>query len=66
MNIPVSQLDDADMQNAPKAMVRAALKARELAAKTQTAIVIMRNGQIVLEYPSRPAKSDPASTSEQK
>ena len=50
--IPVSHLPDEDMQNAPKAMVRAAKRARKLAAQTGTALVFMRDGKLVHEYPS--------------
>jgi hypothetical protein len=47
--IPVSKLPDDDMQAAPAALVRAGLKARELARKTGTAVVIVRNGILVEE-----------------
>ena len=46
---PVSQLPDPDMQAAPAALVRAALRARELARRTQTGVVILREGTIVEE-----------------
>jgi hypothetical protein len=47
--IPVSKLPDDDMQAAPAALLRAGLKARELARKTGTAVVIVRNGILVEE-----------------
>ncbi len=45
----VSSLPDADMQGAPIALLRAARRAREVARQTNTAIVIVRNGQLVEE-----------------
>ena len=44
-----SALPDADMQAAPAALLRAAQRARELARMTNTAVVVMRNGQLVEE-----------------
>jgi hypothetical protein len=51
MNIPVSNLPDEDMQNAPKALVRASKRAWLLAQQTGTEFVIVRNGQLVREIP---------------
>jgi hypothetical protein len=51
MNIPVSNLPDGDMQNAPKALVRASQRAFELAQQTGTEFVIVRDGQLVREIP---------------
>lgn len=45
----VSRLPDADMQAAPKALLRAAQRAREIARQTQTSLVVMRNGVLVEE-----------------
>lgn len=45
----VSKLQDADMQAAPKALLRAAQRAREIARQTHTALVVMRNGVLVEE-----------------
>ena len=45
------QKRDPDLANAEIAMKRAAIKARELARKTGTAIVIMENKVIREEYP---------------
>jgi hypothetical protein len=45
-----SQLPDADMQEAPRALLRAAQRAREIARRTGTPIVIIRDGQLVEEY----------------
>ena len=45
----ISKLPDADMQAAPAALLRAAQRAREIAQQTDTALVIMRDGQIIEE-----------------
>ena len=44
-----SKLPNADMQGAPKALLRAARRAREIARQTGTAIVIVRDGVLVEE-----------------
>ena len=44
-----SRLPNADMQAAPKALLRAARRARETARQTGTGIVIARNGEVVEE-----------------
>ena len=44
-----SDLPDADMQAAPRALLRAARRAREIALETDTAIVIVRDGKLVEE-----------------
>ena len=50
MNDPlVSNLPDADMQAAPKALLRAAQRAREIARQTHTPLVIVRNGVLIEE-----------------
>ena len=46
---PTSRLPDADMQAAPRALMRAAKRAREIARQTKTAIVVMRDGVLVEE-----------------
>lgn len=46
----VSKLPDADMQAAPKAMLRAAQRAREIARQTNTPLVLVRDGVLVEEY----------------
>jgi len=43
----VSRLQDADMQAAPAALARAALRAREVAARTGTPLVVVRDGELV-------------------
>lgn len=45
----VSKLPDADMQAAPKALLRAARRAREVARRTGTAIVIRKDGKLIEE-----------------
>ena len=51
MNDPmISKLPDADMQAAPKAMLRAALRAREIARQTNTPLVLIREGVLVEEF----------------
>ena len=45
-----SKLPDADMQAAPRALLRAARRAREIARATNTPIVIVRDGVLVEEY----------------
>lgn len=45
----VSKLRDADMQAAPVALRRAAARAREIARQTKTAVVVIRDGEIVEE-----------------
>ena len=46
-----SKLPNADMQAAPQALLRAARRAREIARQTNTAIVIVRDGVLVEEWP---------------
>ena len=56
--IAVSQLPDADMQAAPKAMLRAAQRAREIARQTNTPLVFMRDGVLVEEFVTDPLPGD--------
>ena len=55
----VSRLPDADMQGAPKALLRAAQRARDVARQTGTAVVIIRDGKLVeeSEVPPPPRKA---------
>lgn len=46
---PVSGLADADMQAVPGALFRAAQRAREIAARTGTPLVVARDGKLVEE-----------------
>lgn len=45
----VSKLPEADMQAAPAALLRVGERAREVARLTNTAVVVMRNGQLIEE-----------------
>ena len=48
LNAPsVSRLTDADMQAVPAALARAAQRARELAARTGTPLVVARGGKLI-------------------
>ncbi len=48
LNTPiVSRLTDADMQAVPTALARAAQRARELAARTGTPLVVARDGKLI-------------------
>lgn len=44
-----STLPDADMRAVPAALLRAARRAREIARKTGTALVVRRDGKLVEE-----------------
>ena len=46
----VSTLADADMQAAPKALLRAAQRARDIARQTRTPLVLVRDGVLVEEF----------------
>jgi hypothetical protein len=54
----VSRLPDADMQAAPKAMLRAAQRAREIARQTNTPLVLVRDGVLVEEYVTDEPQAD--------
>jgi hypothetical protein len=43
----ISELPDADMQSAPRALLRAAQRAREIARATHTPLVIVIDGVLV-------------------
>ncbi|MBA3033136.1 MAG: hypothetical protein KKF85_08040 [Gammaproteobacteria bacterium] len=45
----LSRLADLDMQAAPAALIRAAQRAREIATRTHTPLVINKNGKLVEE-----------------
>ena len=55
----VSTLPDADMQAAPKALLRAAQRAREVARQTNTRLVLMRAGELVEEIATDPQPAAP-------
>jgi len=48
--LPVSRLPDADMQAVPAALARAALRARETAARTGTPVIVLENGRLIEEF----------------
>ena len=43
--------DDEDVRGALPALIRAGKRARQIAAQTQTAVVYMKEGALVYEYP---------------
>ena len=47
----LQEAKDEDLRNALPALQRAAQRARQIAAQTQTAMIVMRDGQMVREYP---------------
>ena len=49
---PLSEAKDEDMRYALVALERAALRAREIAKQTNTAIVVVQDGKIVHIYPA--------------
>jgi len=56
----ISKLPDPDMQAAPKALLRAALRARETAQKTGTAVVVIRDRILIEERAPDPNPEKPA------
>ncbi len=50
----ISKLDDPDMQAAPRALLRAAIRAREVARQTNTSIVVEIDGELVELKPGEP------------
>ncbi|MBK8534948.1 MAG: hypothetical protein IPL59_07355 [Candidatus Competibacteraceae bacterium] len=48
----LQEIEDDDLRNILPALKRATQRARQIAAQTQTAIIVMRDGQMVREYPS--------------
>lgn len=48
-DVMVSKLPDADMQAVPRALLRAAQRARDVARQTDTPLVLMRDGVLVEE-----------------
>ena len=49
-----SQLDDADMQAVPRALRRAAERAREIARQSGTPLIIVRDGVLMKVDPDSP------------
>ena len=56
-----SRLPDADMQEAPRALLRAARRAREIAKRTGTGVIVLRDGVVVEESPDDDADDSPTS-----
>ena len=53
MNIkPISEAKDADLRNSQAALERAAKRARDVAVKTGTPLVVKRNGKTTLVDPA--------------
>jgi hypothetical protein len=50
------RLLDPDMQKATAALIRAAVRARQIAQQTGTALVVIRDGQLVREIPTPVSK----------
>ena len=46
-------LPDPDMQHATAALIRAAKRARQIAAQTATTIVVVRDGKRIREFPTQ-------------
>ena len=57
---PLEESKDADLRNSMKALRRAALRAREIAIRTRTPLVISRNGVIEHVLPWLEDASDQA------
>lgn len=51
---PIEMADSADLRGSWVALQRAAVRARELAAKTGTALVVIRHGSLEHLYPQTP------------
>ena len=54
-----SKLADPDMQAAPAALLRAARRAREIARRTGTPLIVMRDGKLI-EQPVGDSPGDDA------
>ena len=55
----VSRLPDADMQAAPAALVRAARRARELAVRCGTPLIVFENGRVIEKPVTMPDQASP-------
>lgn len=58
---PISTANDADLRAVPQALARAAQRARELAARTGTRLVVVERGELKLVAPSIRRKRGPGS-----
>jgi hypothetical protein len=61
-DLPVSKLPDADMQAVPAALYRSAQRAREIAVRTGTPLIVYRDGKVVEEWVELPdeTQGDPS------
>ncbi|MGH2506390.1 MAG: hypothetical protein ACRDHZ_03090 [Ktedonobacteraceae bacterium] len=57
-------LSDPDMQKATAALKRAAKRARQIAQQTGTAVVVIRDGQLIREIPKSTPKETRTETTE--
>ena len=57
MNKPIEQARDPLLKKAMAALERAAVKAREIAAQTGTALVVMQDGKVQHIRPDRVSES---------
>lgn len=48
---PIEEARDPDLRGAHIALQRASVRARQVAARTGTAVVYLRDGKLVNEYP---------------
>lgn len=55
-NPGVSRLKDSDMKAAPTALARAAQRAREIAARTGTPLIVVRDGKLIEEMVPPPVE----------
>jgi hypothetical protein len=55
---PIEQARNADLRGSWPALQRAAQRARQIAAQTGTAIVVVRNGKMEHIYPSASGAAD--------
>ena len=60
-----STLDNADMQAAPQALLRAARRAREIARRTGTRLIVIHHGALTALDPDSPELDSPAEESDQ-
>jgi hypothetical protein len=54
---PVDTSRDADLRKATAALVRAGVRARQLASQTQTAVITWKDGKVVRTYPQLEPRS---------
>ncbi|MBM4228725.1 MAG: hypothetical protein FJ164_13450 [Gammaproteobacteria bacterium] len=47
---PISRLPDPDMQGAAAALMRAAMRAREIAYRTNTPLIVFEDGKLIEQW----------------